>query len=126
MKARTLKDIQNHPAVESTHVEWDGCFEDSLGREVQGRWVYLKEGWISPEMECGTIHEPTIKACCELLNNVVPKMEATLVTAGRWAVRPEGQLGTCGFHPVPWQVEYVDAASAAHAVDKVQREWHHK
>ena len=68
-KARTLADIENHPMVYSTHAEWDGCFTDSLGREVQGRWVYLKEGYISPDMECGTIHEPSVKACCELLNS---------------------------------------------------------
>ena len=69
-KPRTLADIVAHPAVESTHVEDDGCFTDSLGREIPGRWVYLKRGWISPDMECGTIHEPSIKACCELLANV--------------------------------------------------------
>ena len=74
-KARTLQDIIDHPAVESTHTEWDGCFDDAWGREVKGRWVYLKEGWISPDMECGTIHEPSIKACCELLNNVVRENE---------------------------------------------------
>jgi len=69
MKARTLKDIIGHPMVESTHTEWDGCFEDALGREVQGRWVYLKAGYICQSAECGTIHEPSIKLCCEALND---------------------------------------------------------
>lgn len=64
---RTLRDIENHPMVESTHTEWDGCFTDAYDREVQGRWVYLKEDFICPEMECGTIHEATIKECCALL-----------------------------------------------------------
>lgn len=36
----------------------------------------------------------------------------------RWAVRPEGQLGTCGFHPRPWQVCYVKAGSEAEAIRK--------
>jgi hypothetical protein len=67
-KARTLRDIENHPYVESTHTEWDGCFSDSLGRELEGRWVYLKRGYICPSMECGTIHESSIKACCARLN----------------------------------------------------------
>lgn len=33
----------------------------------------------------------------------------------RYAVRPEGQLGTCGFHPVAWRVVYVTARSPMHA-----------
>jgi hypothetical protein len=68
-KARTLKDIEQHPLVESTHTEWDGCFTDSWGREVQGRWVYLRRGYITDQMECGTIHERSIKDCCELVNS---------------------------------------------------------
>ena len=64
-KARTLADIQNHPMVESTHTEYDGYREDDRA----ARWVYLKEGFISPDMECGTIHEGTIKECCEKLNS---------------------------------------------------------
>lgn len=45
------------------------------------------------------------------------KLEATRLT-GCWAVRPEGQLGTCGFHPRAWQVCYVKADSAQQAVAK--------
>lgn len=67
-KARTLADIRNHPFVESTHTEWDGCFTDALDRERPGRWVYLKPGYICPSMECGTIHEASIRDCCEMLN----------------------------------------------------------
>lgn len=26
---------------------------------------------------------------------------------GRWYVRPAGALGTCGFHPVPWELKAV-------------------
>ncbi len=81
-KARTLNDIINHPMVESTHTEWDGCFTDSLGRELQGRWVYLKTGFICPSMECGTIHEPSVKACCELLNECRPMTDDELRHAG--------------------------------------------
>lgn len=65
MKARTLADIKRHPMVESTHTEFDGYREDDRA----ARWVYLKPGYLSPDMECGTIHEGTIKECCELLNN---------------------------------------------------------
>lgn len=41
-----------------------------------------------------------------------------------WAVRPSGALGTCGFHPAPWQVCYVKAADAASAIRKAgNRVW---
>jgi len=81
-QARTLQDIENHPFVDSTHTEWDGCFVDSLGRELKGRWVYLKTGYISPHMECGTIHESSIKACCELLNDARRMTEDEFDTCG--------------------------------------------
>ena len=81
-KPRTLADIQQHPMVESTHTEWDGCFTDALGREVQGRWVYLKTGFICPSMECGTIHEATIRECCELLAECRLMTDDELATAG--------------------------------------------
>ena len=64
MKARTLADIRNHPFVESTHTENDGFRED----DRPARWVYLKPGYISEDMECGTIHEGTIAECCDMLN----------------------------------------------------------
>lgn len=35
-----------------------------------------------------------------------------------WAVRPAGQLGTMGWHPHPWTVVYVKAASSDEAVLK--------
>lgn len=64
-KARTVADIRNHPFVESTHTEDDGYREDGK----PARWVYLKPGYISPDMECGTIHEGTVAECCDMLNN---------------------------------------------------------
>lgn len=49
------------------------------------------------------------------------KLEATALRGDRWAVRPEGQLGTCGWHPEPWTVIYVKAVSAVDAVTKAER-----
>ena len=40
--------------------EVDQIFQDS-----DGWWVWLKPGYWSSNMECGTIHEMTIKECCE-------------------------------------------------------------
>jgi hypothetical protein len=37
-------------------------------------WINLKEGYICESMECGTIHEATIKECLWLLNNDVVKV----------------------------------------------------
>ncbi len=48
------------------------------------------------------------------------KLEATELRNGRWAVRPEGQLGTCGWHPQPWTVQYVTARSADEAIKKAR------
>lgn len=45
------------------------------------------------------------------------KLEATKLR-DCWAVRPEGQLGTCGFYPRAWQVCYVKAGSAQDAIRK--------
>jgi len=46
-------------------------------------------------------------------------LEATHLGGRRWAVRPKGQLGTCGWHPVSWDVIYVEAGTAAEAIRKV-------
>ena len=45
------------------------------------------------------------------------KMEA-IKLASCYAVRPEGQLGTCGFFPVPWEIQYIVARSKAEALRK--------
>jgi hypothetical protein len=42
-------------------------------------------------------------------------LRATHLGRGRYAVRPEGQLGTCGFYPTAWSVVYVTARSPHHA-----------
>lgn len=49
------------------------------------------------------------------------ELEATHLRGNRWAVRPKGQLGTCGWYPIPWTVEYVNARSAEEAVEKANR-----
>jgi len=50
------------------------------------------------------------------------KHVADYLRGRRWAVRPEGALGTCGFHPYPWTVQYVTARSAEEAVIKAARQ----
>lgn len=49
------------------------------------------------------------------------KFEATHLRNSLWAVRPEGQLGTCGFYPEPWTVHYVSAPTAEQALAKAAR-----
>ena len=48
-------------------------------------------------------------------------LEATPMREGRWAVRPAGQLGTCGSWPFLWTVRYVSAESASEAIAKARR-----
>jgi hypothetical protein len=45
-------------------------------------------------------------------------MEATHLRDNRWAVRPTGQLGTCGWYPKPWTVFYCTARNAEDAIRK--------
>ncbi len=49
------------------------------------------------------------------------KHEAVHLRDNRYAVSPVGQLGTCGFYPVPWTVIYVNARSEQEALIKAQR-----
>jgi hypothetical protein len=50
------------------------------------------------------------------------QLEATHLRGRRWAVRPAGQLGTCGWHPYAWTVIYVNASNAAEAVRKATKQ----
>tara|TARA_R100000655_G_scaffold37159_1_gene71755 strand:+ start:318 stop:545 length:228 start_codon:yes stop_codon:yes gene_type:complete len=61
-KPKTLKDLENHPWVESISIE------TSSG---DGYWVYLKEPYICDLMELSTIHEYTVKELCYVFNNCV-------------------------------------------------------
>jgi hypothetical protein len=63
----TLKKIQDDPRVASIHKEDDG-FNPTGGYSY---WCYLKEGFISPDMECGSIHECTLAEVGALLENVI-------------------------------------------------------
>lgn len=46
------------------------------------------------------------------------ELEAVHLRGRTYAVRPKGQLGTCGWHPVPWIVEYIKASSEKEAIKK--------
>lgn len=48
------------------------------------------------------------------------KLEAEQLRDNRWVVRPEGQLGTCGWYPYAWTIEYVNANSASEALRKAR------
>ena len=49
------------------------------------------------------------------------KLEAVRLNSGRWAVRPEGQLRTCGWSPKPWTVRIVNARSEVDAIKKAEK-----
>lgn len=49
------------------------------------------------------------------------EMEATHLSGSKYAVRPRGQLGTCGFYPCPWTVQYVRARTPEDAVRRGQK-----
>ncbi len=41
------------------------------------------------------------------IGNLVVSVD--LLRCARYAVRPDGQLGTCGFYPYPWDIIVVRA-----------------
>lgn len=48
------------------------------------------------------------------------KLEAIQLRSGTWVVRPEGQLGTCGFYPRPWMAYFTKARNAQEAIRKAK------
>lgn len=55
------------------------------------------------------------------MNKVHTELEAIQLRSGKWAVRPVGQLGTCGWYPEPWTIQYVSARSEAEAIRVAKR-----
>lgn len=49
------------------------------------------------------------------------KLDAERLRSGAWAVRPEGQLGTCGFYPKAWTVQIIKAVSKDMAIKIAER-----
>lgn len=51
-----------------------------------------------------------------------PLYYATLLHDNIYAVRPTGQLGTCGYYPYAWTVQYIKAKSPQQAIQKKERQ----
>ncbi len=49
------------------------------------------------------------------------ELEATHLRGRKYAVRPKGQLGTCGWYPCAWTVQYITAHSPEQAILKARR-----
>lgn len=49
------------------------------------------------------------------------KLDAIRLNSGVWAVKPEGQLGTCGFYPKAWTVQFIKASSKDKAIKIAER-----
>jgi hypothetical protein len=67
--------VESHPGFASWHWEDDGCFQDDKGNDLPGLWVYCKQGWLSPDSECGTIHESNWTTAYKLMKDVVQHTE---------------------------------------------------
>lgn len=70
MNPRTLAQIAADPRVESIHDE--GPSDEGTRHDW---WLYLTEGYVCPHMECGTIHENTVKDCADLLRTVITRVQ---------------------------------------------------
>lgn len=49
------------------------------------------------------------------------ELEALRLRGNLWAVRPKGQIGTCGFYPCAWAVQYIKAKSFDEALRKASK-----
>jgi hypothetical protein len=65
-KPRTLADLKAHPAVNDIFRE-----DDPWDNRRGSWWCNLNPGWICEDMECGTIHEDTIRKVCLMFDTVV-------------------------------------------------------
>lgn len=52
---------------------------------------------------------------------MIHALEATHLRGNLYAVRPTGQLGTCGSYPYLWTVIYIHANSPQQAIQKAER-----
>lgn len=48
------------------------------------------------------------------------ELEATHLRGNLYVVRPKGQLGTCGFYPKAWTIQYIRASSLVEALRKAK------
>ena len=60
-KPRTYKQLQQDPRVS----DWSD--ERSMGAYNEGLWIYLMPGWVTDD-GLQTIHEDTVKECCDRLS----------------------------------------------------------
>lgn len=58
-KPRTLAQLRSHPWVSGVEEE-----------DHNGYWVYLQDGYWSPELESTTLHEMTVQALCDAFSRV--------------------------------------------------------
>ena len=58
-RPRTLSQLKAHP--------WVMDIDEEVNN---GYWLYLKEGYWSPEMETTSLHEMTVKALCDVFSRV--------------------------------------------------------
>jgi hypothetical protein len=49
--------------------------------------------------------------------------EADCLRDNRYYVRPKGQLGTCGWYPIPWTIFYCNARSKEEALRKFYKKF---
>ena len=66
-KARTKKDLLNHPLVDSVEREYNPSAFDGYEYTY---WLYLKAGYWFKEMQQSLLHEPTIRRLCDEFNSM--------------------------------------------------------
>ena len=69
MTSKTLQALKDDPRVAEVWREDDGCF----GHNVLSYWVSLHDEYICADMECGSIHERTVKDLWQKMQSVVTR-----------------------------------------------------
>lgn len=68
-KVYTVAQAKKDPRVEDMFYELG-----NIDPNKKDWWINLREGYECVSMQCGTIHEQTVSACLDLLNNDVVKI----------------------------------------------------
>ena len=74
-KPRTFKELRKDPRVS----DWS----DERDMDEGGLWIYLANGWVTDE-GLSTIHENTVKTCCDCLSWAQYSPEDWYTTTGQY------------------------------------------
>ena len=64
--------IENDYRFNGYHYEVDGYGDTDAEANRPSIWLYCREGYVVPELECGSIHTKTVREALQLAATVAP------------------------------------------------------